>query len=521
MRIKCLVVATVLTMISFSHGQVAPGTPGWFAFDVPALAVPDGGVVDLSHLNAEPITGPGFVAVSDGHFVDASGHRLRLFGTNVTGDSCFPDEDVAPRLARRLRQYGFNCLRLHFMDYSWGGTSRDSLWDDPAAGKLSDRNLAKLDRLIAECAANGIYLNLNLHVGREYPGQPKVAGSRTFRFSKNLDRWHEPFIRHMEQFCRDLLNHVNPHTGRRYADEPAIACVEINNENTMIRDDLSDLRRLPEPFLGALEQQWTTWLRQRYGTTAALRRAWNADVVPMGEEQLTNVDAWIVQNAGGAVSTLEKEDGRLTWTATARGTASWNLQLQYKGLELVPGRYTLTFRARSRDSKRVGINVMLDAEPWENVGLSDTITLSPDWQAFTLSGPIKAATAPGPLRLNISLRNETGQVEFEGDESTAWRRRRVARYGQPGQRRRPARDNSRCRCQTGLDAFPDRYRNGDDRTHRTVAEGGNRVQDAGGRHAGLVRRRCRRASGRQRCVTMSTSTATGNIHTTRGMKLAE
>ena len=414
MKIMCLGVATVLTMASFSHGQVAPGSPGWFAFDVPALAVPDGGVVDLSHLNAEPITGSGSVAVSDGHFVDASGQRLRLFGTNVTGDSCFPDEDVAPRLARRLRQYGFNCLRLHFMDYSWGGTSRDSLWDDPAAGKLSDRNLAKLDRLIAECAANGIYLNLNLHVGREYPGQPRVAGSRTFRFSKNLDRWHEPFIRHMEQFSRDLLNHVNPHTGRRYADEPAIACVEINNENTMIRDDLADLRRLPEPFLGALEQQWTTWLRQRYDTTAALRRAWNADVVPMGEEQLTNVDAWIAQNAGGAVSALEKKGGRLTWTATARGTADWNLQLQYKALELDPGRHTLTFRARSRDSKRVGINVMLDAEPWGNVGLNDTIQLSPDWQAFTLSGPIKAATAPGPLRLNVSLRNETGQVEFEG-----------------------------------------------------------------------------------------------------------
>ena len=414
MKTTALVTAAVLTTVAVGYGQVTPQTPGWFVFDMPALEVPGGGVVDLSYLNAEPIAGPGFVAVADGHFVDASGRRLRLFGTNVTGDSCFPDEDVARRLARRLRQYGFNCLRLHFMDFSSGGSSRDSLWDDPATGKLSDRNLAKLDRLIAECAANGIYLNLNLHVGREYPGQPRVAGSRTFRFSKNLDRWHEPFVRQMEQFCRDLLSHVNPHTGRRYAEEPAIACVEINNENTMIRDALADLRRLPEPFLTALEQQWTTWLRQRYRTTAALRRAWNADVVPLGEEQLTNVDAWIVQNAGGAASTLQKSKDRLTWTATARGTASWNLQLQYKRLKLDPGRYTLKFRARSRDSKRLGINVMLDTQPWGSVGLSDTVRLSPDWQAFTLSGPIKAAAAPGPLRLNVSLRNETGQVELEG-----------------------------------------------------------------------------------------------------------
>ncbi len=413
MRSMCLAIAIVLTTAPFVHGQVTPKTSGWFEFDVPALAVPDGGVVDLSYLNGAPISGPGFVAARDGHFVDASGRRLRLFGTNITGDSCFPEEEVAPRLAKRLRQYGFNCLRLHFMDFSWGGTSRESLWDDPAAGKLSERNLAKLDRLISECAANGIYLNLNLHVGREYPGQPEVAGSRAFQYSKNLDRWHEPFVRQMEQFCRDLLNHVNPHTGRRYADEPAIACVEINNENTMIRDDLADLRRLPEPFLEALTREWTTWLRERHGTTAALARVWNADVVPLGDEQLTNRDAWIVQNSGGAASTLQQEETRLTWTATASGSASWNLQLQYKGLELPAGRYTLTFRARSRDSKRVGINLMLNAAPWDNVGLSDTIALAPEWKTFTLSGPIKAATAPGPLRLNISLQNETGQVEFE------------------------------------------------------------------------------------------------------------
>ena len=115
MRSICLAVAIVLNTVSFLNGQVTPKTPGWFEFDVPALAVPDGGIVDLSYLNGEPISGPGFVAVADGHFVDASGHRLRLFGTNITGDSCFPDEDVAPRLAQRLRQYGFNCLRLHFM----------------------------------------------------------------------------------------------------------------------------------------------------------------------------------------------------------------------------------------------------------------------------------------------------------------------------------------------------------------------------------------------------------------------
>ena len=413
MRTRLLTTLILLATTIPTQAQITSQTPGWFEYDIPALAAPDDAIIDLSHLNPTPINGPGFVAVSNGHFIDPAGRRLRMFGTNITGDSCFPDEELSPRLARRLRQYGFNCLRLHFMDFSSGGTSRDSLWEDPDTGKLSQRNLAKLDRLIAECAANGIYLNLNLHVGRVYPDNPKIPGSRTFRYSKNVDRWYDPFIQQMEKFSGDLLNHVNPHTGRRYADEPAIACIEINNENTMIRDDLSDLRRLPEPFLGALKQKWTNWLRHRYGTTAELRRVWDAEVIPLGEELLSDSEAWGVQNAGGSASTLDKDNNRLTWNATSSGTASWNLQLQYRGLELDPGRYTLAFRAKSPESKRIGINLMLNTSPWDNLGLNNTIQLSPEWQTFTFSGPIKEASAPGTQRLNISLRNETGKVEFE------------------------------------------------------------------------------------------------------------
>ena len=39
MRSICLAVAIVLNTVSFLNGQVTPKTPGWFEFDVPALAV--------------------------------------------------------------------------------------------------------------------------------------------------------------------------------------------------------------------------------------------------------------------------------------------------------------------------------------------------------------------------------------------------------------------------------------------------------------------------------------------------
>jgi hypothetical protein len=41
---------------------------------------------------------------------------------------------------------------------------------------------------------------------------------------------HEGAFQNLRSFSRQLLGHVNPHSGRRYADEPALACWRWLNE---------------------------------------------------------------------------------------------------------------------------------------------------------------------------------------------------------------------------------------------------------------------------------------------------
>lgn len=401
--------STLVTMACLCGGlataQVSPETPGWIAFDMPGLEAASGTPVDLGGMNTGAAGARGFVRVEDGHFVDGAGQRLRLFGTNLTGDSCFPDAEEASRLARRLRQYGFNVLRLHFMDFSRAG----SIWADAEAGTLDAAQLVKLDRFIASCAVEGIYVNLNLHVARTYPGQP--TGSRTFTMGKTLDRWYPPYIQMQERYAEALLGRVNTVTGRRYAAEPAIACIELNNENTMIRDLRDDYRALAEPWHSEFLTQWTDWLRQRYASDEALRAAWGRDVQALGPEIL-GAQPWIVQNAGGAASTLDYKGGLWRWTATQAGTEGWNLQMQHKGLHLEPGRYTLSFRARSPTANAIGHTLMLDQDPWGTVGLQSRVLLTPEWQDVVITSEVKAPSQPGPLRLNLSLGNAVGTVEF-------------------------------------------------------------------------------------------------------------
>ncbi|MBT3291783.1 MAG: cellulase family glycosylhydrolase, partial [Victivallales bacterium] len=141
-----------LFSLSTALGQVNENTPGWFAFDMPGLEAPSGTPVDLSGLTTEPAGGSGFLQVKDGHFADGRGQRVRLIGTNITGDSCFMEPETADRLALRLRQWGFNCVRLHFMDF----TRKSSIWEDAKTGTLSEDQLKRLDHLVAAFAKNGI-----------------------------------------------------------------------------------------------------------------------------------------------------------------------------------------------------------------------------------------------------------------------------------------------------------------------------------------------------------------------------
>ncbi|NLE56243.1 MAG: glycoside hydrolase family 5 protein, partial [Lentisphaerae bacterium] len=158
-----------LAMGAMAFAQVSSDTPGWVHFPVPGLELPAASAVDMGFLNAEPAGQNGFVRAAGEYFVDDRGVPLRFYGTNVTGTSCFPSVEDGRKLAKRLRQYGFNCLRLHFMDPEY---NKEVIWEDANAGTLSAERLALLDHFVDALGREGVYANINLHVYRRYPGQP-------------------------------------------------------------------------------------------------------------------------------------------------------------------------------------------------------------------------------------------------------------------------------------------------------------------------------------------------------------
>lgn len=388
-----------------------------FPFPMNSLAAPKT-PIDLSSLNEKVAGESGFVRVRDGHFVDGRGNRIRFVGTNLTFASAFPAQEKAEATAARMQQFGINVVRFHHLD---NRGAPDGIWNKDQTG-FDPNQLDRLDTIIYQLKRHGIYTNLNLHVSRNYPGIP--SDNRTFRYGKVLDNFYPQYIQMQKDYAKALLTHVNPYTKTAYAKEPAVAFVEINNENTLLGASNDTLRALPEPFLGELTRQWREWLKKRYGTTQELRKVWNAGSEPLGAEMLTNgdfsagVEHWRLEQGGGAKMVAEKSEGpkpgraALLVTTLQAGSEPWNLQVHQVGLTLQDGRvYTVSFHAKSDQARTISVGTRLDQEPWTFVGLSAPVQLTPEWRSFEMCF-IAGNTVPEHVRLSFNLNNAIGKFWF-------------------------------------------------------------------------------------------------------------
>ena len=188
--------------------------------------------LDLSFLLEGPAGRHGFTRVRDGHLARGDGSRLRLWGVHLTdwsrGSVLLPAKEDAPMWAGTLARYGINCVRLHFLDLD---APRGIIAAGSDSRHFDPQQLDRLDFLVAELKKRGIYVDLNLNVGRSYRAGDSVPDFDRIRWAKGMTLYDPRLIALQKEYARMLLTHVNPYTGNAYRDEPAVAIVEILNEN--------------------------------------------------------------------------------------------------------------------------------------------------------------------------------------------------------------------------------------------------------------------------------------------------
>lgn len=400
---------------------------GLFPFVVPQAGAWDN-VTNLGRLNAQPAGATGFVQVLDGHFADGAGQRLRFIGGALAFDANFPSHEGAEQLAARLQMLGFNLMRLHHMDM---GTAPRGIWDPNFKDKqhLEAGQLDRLDYLIYQLKQHGVYVNLNLHVSRtlgEADGFPEAGKLPTF--SKAVDNYLPRMIELQKQYAQDLLTHRNPYTKTRYVDEPAVAVVEINNENSLttyvLKDQLADI---PQRYRTPLETRWNAWLKDRYRSTAELREAWGAQHTEAGPELLANGDftaettGWMVQSSDLVTNEVRASgyNGKPCWRLGfgSVGRVAWSHQAHQQNLTFQPGElYTFKFAMRSERPASVTVSPRLDhAHPetgkFEPIGINCVAKVTPKWQTFEYTFVANHFAGPN-CRVGFTFPNAQGTYEL-------------------------------------------------------------------------------------------------------------
>jgi hypothetical protein len=259
MRFSLVSVFAATLMLAPYHAP-AQGTAGMVPFALDhRRAAESHSPVDVSFLLDAPAGKHGFIQVSNGHLATGDGQRIRLWGVNITdwskGSRQIPAKEDAPLWAATLARFGVNCVRFQFLDL-----------EEPrgliAAGREDTRNLNqdqfdREDYFISELEKRGIYIDFNLLVGRPFKAGDGVEdASQLHEGAKGTSLFDKRMIELQKEYAQQLLGHRNPYTGLEYTHDPAVALIEINNE-----DALNIGYRPPSPFYGQeLTGNYNKWL---------------------------------------------------------------------------------------------------------------------------------------------------------------------------------------------------------------------------------------------------------------------
>ncbi len=257
--------------------------------------------------NRPVVTGPpppppyGKLRVSGGHFVGAEGRRVRLWGVNVYEETLRSYREQR-HIARRIRQMGFNAVRIWWHDRAIvdteartaRGETTSLIFRQSAPGDGSE--LDRMDYFVYCAEREGLYLYMSLDrmtqgvfgpgdydvlpsAGPEDEKAWKAAvaelqppGSTTNEHVVYVDpRLGEAHARYVAH----VISRRNPYTGRVYAEDPYVVLWEETNENPTPQLLLTGgFRQWPRYFQDVLKRRWNEWLRAKYHNDAGVRRAW-------------------------------------------------------------------------------------------------------------------------------------------------------------------------------------------------------------------------------------------------------
>ncbi|MFC1716536.1 hypothetical protein ACFL6S_22910 [Candidatus Poribacteria bacterium] len=257
------------------NGKLKPGEksgladPGYFAFEPDIDPFTDDSLLDLRYLNEKFAGEHGFIQRDGLSFALGNGEPVRFWGVNVNSNSAGQDRQSVDYLARKLAKLGVNIVRYHSAIFDGR--------EDPA--NVDPEKLDNLFYLVSAMKREGIYTMLSFYfplwfdIKPHYgiPGYDTIDNKRPFALLTFDQRMQEIY----KSWAKALLDTENPYTGSTLGRDPAIAIVEIINEDSYFFWTFGK-RNIPEIHWQKLEKLYGEWLAHRYGSLEKAFAAWGS-----------------------------------------------------------------------------------------------------------------------------------------------------------------------------------------------------------------------------------------------------
>lgn len=237
-----------------------PFNPGEDKFSADAL-------LDLRSMNEKTAGEKGFIKLSaDGmSFVRSDGQPIRFWGANAGGQHSQENIDEQMRF---LAKRGVNMVRLHM-----------NVTNPKEGAKVTDVNEAEIDtifRYVAAAKKNGIYLTIS-------PYWASVQAPRSWQIDDyaNTSLWGILFFNdHLQEgykaWTREVYTRKNPYTGIALKDEPAVAIIQVQNEDSLLFWTFQGIKPAQRKILG---KKFGDWLVKKYGSLEKSAALWGNEKV--------------------------------------------------------------------------------------------------------------------------------------------------------------------------------------------------------------------------------------------------
>ncbi|TNF61598.1 MAG: hypothetical protein EP306_06245 [Burkholderiales bacterium] len=259
--------------------QAAEPGPATWAFEPARDRFEPSALLDLRPLNEDLAGQSGFVRTDgQGGFLRGDGQPIRFWAVNTDLARRAPvaerplwgpgGEDLAHH-ARFLAKRGVNMVRLHRQ------ISPDLQANPDAA--LTDIDEAERDaiwRTVAAMRQEGIYTTLSPYwaVPMKFAQRWGIQGGHE-QSALGLLFFDEQLQEAYRSWLRRLLTEKNPYTGVPLAQDPSLAILQLQNEDSLLFWTVDGIRGAQRE---ALERRFTDFVRHRHGSLPAALLAWRA-----------------------------------------------------------------------------------------------------------------------------------------------------------------------------------------------------------------------------------------------------